>query len=69
MTATRLEAFKMPPVAPELVPCTQERAWMEPIPAGTPTAPAIVDRQHPWLGIADPGGFEIEWNGGPRVAS
>jgi len=69
MTAFRLEAFRTQPTPPELVPCTQERAWMD---AFTDRhayrcLPLSIANTHGWE-VLVPGAFEVEWNGDQQIA-
>ena len=69
MTAPRLEAFRVSEEAPELVPCTQERAWMDAFPDrhAYRCLPLSIANTHGWE-LLTPAAFEVEWNGGPHVA-
>ncbi len=69
MIPPRLEAFKLADDAPELVPCTQERAWMDAFPDrhAYRCLPLSIANTHGWELLA-PAAFEVEWNGGPSAA-
>ncbi len=69
LTGPRLEAFKMQKNPPELVPCTQERAWMDVFTErhAYRCLPLSIANTHGWEILA-PGAFEVEWNGGPLIA-
>jgi hypothetical protein len=69
MTAPRLEAFRTVKDAPALVPCTQERAWMDVFTDrhAYRCLPLTIANTHGWE-ILVPGAFEVEWNGGPNIA-
>jgi hypothetical protein len=69
LNVPRLEAFKLGEFAPELVPCTQERAWMDAFPDrhAYRCLPLSIANTHGWELLA-PGGFEVTWNGGPRTS-
>jgi predicted 2-oxoglutarate/Fe(II)-dependent dioxygenase YbiX len=64
MTAPRLEAFRLHPHAPPLVPSTSDRVWMDDFPDrhAYRCLPLTIANAHSWEILA-PGGFEIEWNG------
>ena len=65
MTAFRLEAFRTQREAPRLVPCTQERAWMDVFTDrhAYRCLPLSIANTHGWE-LLVPGAFEVEWNGG-----
>jgi Family of unknown function (DUF6065)/2OG-Fe(II) oxygenase superfamily len=69
MTAFRLEAFRTQRNPPELVPCTQERAWMDVFTDrhAYRCLPLSIANTHGWEMLV-PGTFEVEWNGGPNIA-
>ncbi|MEJ0019241.1 MAG: DUF6065 family protein [Acetobacteraceae bacterium] len=64
MTAPRLEAFRLHPHAPELVPSTADRTWMDAFNDrhAYRCLPLTIANAHCWEILA-PGGFEISWNG------
>ncbi len=68
MTAFRLEAFKTQWAAPALVPCTQERAWMDVFTDrhAYRCLPLSIANTHGWEMLV-PAAFEVEWNGGVRI--
>jgi hypothetical protein len=69
MTAFRLEAFRTQREAPRLVPCTQERTWMDVFTNrhAYRCLPLSIANTHGWE-LLVPAAFEIEWNGGPQIA-
>ena len=69
MIAPRLEAFRTQQNPPELVPCTQERAWMDVFTDrhAYRCLPLSIANTHGWE-LLVPGAFEVEWNGGPNIA-
>jgi hypothetical protein len=69
LTAPRLEAFKLADFAPELVPCTPERSWMDAFPDrhAYRCLPLSIANTHGWEILA-PAAFEVTWTGGPLVA-
>jgi hypothetical protein len=69
MAAPRLEAFKTVKHPPELVPCTQERAWMDVFTErhAYRCLPLTIANSHGWE-ILVPAALEVEWNGGPQIA-
>jgi Family of unknown function (DUF6065) len=69
MTRPRLEAFRVRPVAPELVQCKPGRAWMEAFANrhAYRCLPLTIANTHGWE-LLVPGAFEVEWNGGPAIA-
>lgn len=69
MTAFRLEAFRTQRDAPALVPCTQERAWMDVFTDrhAYRCLPLSIANTHGWE-LLVPAAFEVEWNGGPNIA-
>ncbi len=68
MTAFRLEAFRTLPNPPELVPCTQERAWMDVFTDrhAYRCLPLSIANTHGWEMLV-PAAFEVEWNGGQQI--
>src|SRR6185312_14569194 len=66
MPAPRLEAFRVAPVVPFIVPCTPERTWMDAVagPNASPSPALSVANTHGWE-LLIPAAFEVEWNGGP----
>jgi hypothetical protein len=69
MTGPRLEAFRTAQNPPALVPCTQERAWMDVFTDrhAYRCLPLSIANTHGWE-LLVPGAFEVEWNGGPQIA-
>lgn len=69
MTAFRLEAFRTQRKPPALVPCTQERAWMDVFTDrhAYRCLPLSIANTHGWEMLV-PAAFEVEWNGGPLIA-
>jgi hypothetical protein len=69
MTTPRLEAFKTARVAPALVPCAQERGWMDAFPErhAYRCLPLSIANTHGWQ-VLVPAAFEVTWNGGPEIA-
>ncbi len=69
MTAFRLEAFRTQPNPPALVPCTQERAWMDVFTDrhAYRCLPLSIANTHGWE-LLVPAAFEVEWNGGQNIA-
>ena len=69
MTAPRLEAFRIARVAPALVPCTQERAWMDVFTDrhAYRCLPLSIANTHGWE-VLVPAAFEVEWNGGQSAS-
>ncbi len=69
MTRPRLEAFRLKDKAPVLVPCSQERAWMDAFANhhANRCLPLMIANTHGWE-LLVPGAFEVEWNGGPNIA-
>src|ERR1019366_6710170 len=69
MTAFRLEAFRTQPNPPALVPCTQERAWMDVFTNrhAYRCLPLSIANTHGWE-LLVPAAFEVEWNGGENIA-
>jgi hypothetical protein len=69
MTAFRLEAFRTQRNPPDLVPCTQERAWMDVFTErhAYRCLPLSIANTHGWEMLV-PAAFEVEWNGGPNIA-
>ena len=69
MTGPRLEAFRLCKDPPELVPCTQERAWMDMFTDrhAYRCLPLSIANTHGWE-LLVPAAFEVEWNGGPLTS-
>jgi len=69
LTVPRLEAFRVSEAAPELVPCTQERAWMDAFPErhAYRCLPLSIANTHGWE-LLTPAPFEVAWNGGQLAA-
>lgn len=69
MTAPRLEAFRIARDPPALVPCTQERAWMDVFTDrhAYRCLPLSIANTHGWE-LLVPAPFEVEWNGGQAIA-
>jgi len=69
MNAPRLEAFRLSRFAPPLVPCTQERAWMDVFTDrhAYRCLPLSIANTHGWE-ILMPAAVEVEWNGGEAAA-
>jgi hypothetical protein len=69
MTAPRLEAFRLRPNVPPLVPSTPDRLWMDAFADrhAYRCLPLTIANSHSWE-ILTPGGFEIEWNGRSSTA-
>jgi len=69
VTEPRLEAFKLGRFTPALVPCTQERAWMDVFTDrhAYRCLPLSIANTHGWE-LLVPAAFEVEWNGGQSAA-
>ena len=69
MTVFRLEAFRVAPVAPTILPCTPERSWIDKFAhlGADPCPPVTLANTLGWE-LLVPGAFEITWNGGPLAS-
>ena len=69
MPALRLEAFRIAAVAPDIVPCTPERTWIDGFAAlgPNPCPPVALANTHGWE-LLVPAAFEVAWNGGPSAS-
>jgi hypothetical protein len=69
MTAFRLEAFRVGPIAPPILPCSPERDWIDKFtkPGVDPCSPVTLANTHGWE-LLVPAAFEISWNGGPLAS-
>src|ERR1700743_449622 len=70
MTAFRLEAFRTQRETPRLVACTQDRGWMDLFTDrhAYRCLPLTIANSHGWE-LLVPAAFEVEWNGGPKIAA
>ncbi len=64
-----LEAFKLTPHPPPLVPCSPRRDWMDAFPDrhAYRCLPLTIANTHGW-DILAPAAFEVQWNGHPSKA-